>query len=84
MPVIHNAVVAPLLRHNYSLAQLADLENLLETQGTFDFMRPDNGLFPATNVRQSAEYTGYRYVWVRNNVHVACAHHLRERCPGRS
>jgi hypothetical protein len=59
-------------------ATVADLERLLSflhAQGTFHFPALANGLFPAAATGEE-DTTGYRYVWVRDNVHIAHAHRV--------
>lgn len=77
MPIIHNKTIARLVDDSYTLLQLDEIEALLNERGTFEFRRLENGLFPAASLQQGAEYTGYSHVWVRDNVYVAYAHHLR-------
>ncbi len=51
------------------------LTQFLSEQGTFDFPTLPNGLFSAAAGRgEDFEQSGYRSVWVRDNVHVAHAH----------
>jgi phosphorylase kinase alpha/beta subunit len=51
------------------------LTQFLAEQGTFDFPTLPNGLFSAAGGRgEDFEQSGYRSVWVRDNVHVAHAH----------
>ncbi len=47
----------------------------LKQQGTFEFPKLNSGLFPAASgIGSEFEATGYRSVWVRDNVHIAYAH----------
>ena len=47
----------------------------LNQQGTFEFPRLRSGLFPAASgVGADFEATGYRSVWIRDNVQIAFAH----------
>ena len=76
MPHIHNNEVAGLIKTNYELADLRNITSLLQNRGTLEFHTLDNGLFPAAQVSNSTEYTGYAAVWVRDNIYVAHSHYL--------
>jgi Glycosyl hydrolases family 15 len=71
---IHNQQLAARMRSSYSPADLAELQRFLSRRGCFGFSMIGNGLFPAA-AGASAGQSGYRYVWVRDNVHVAHAHY---------
>ena len=73
---IHNQEVARLIKSNYQLSELQNIISLLQDRGTFKFHSLDNGLFPAAQVSDSTEYTGYAAVWVRDNIYVARSHYL--------
>ena len=60
---------------NHSLSDVTRLRTKLESCGVFTFDVFDTGLFPAVGSGSVAEHTsGYRSVWVRDNVHIAWAH----------
>ncbi len=69
------------LSPNYWLGEIEtpthvqSLVRFLSDQGTFHFPTLGNGLFPAANA-DGVEFqkTGYRYVWLRDNVLIAHAH----------
>lgn len=66
----------PLVLSDDSTAdEVKRLLSFLEEQGTFRFPTLSNGLFSAA-AGESEEFhlTGYRNVWVRDNVHIAHAH----------
>ena len=65
-----------LVLHDQSLASDArQILEFLEGQGTFRFPRLGTGLFSAAaGEGGDFELTGYRSVWVRDNVHIANAH----------
>ena len=67
---------APLsLQDDCSPRDVAGLMQFLEQQGTFQFPTLPNGLFSAAaGEGGDFELTGYRNVWVRDNVHIAHAH----------
>lgn len=53
----------------------AGISRFLHEQGTFEFPSLPNGLFPAASgMGEEFEVTGYRNIWVRDNVQVAFAH----------
>ncbi|MGA7595445.1 MAG: glycoside hydrolase family 15 protein [Gallionella sp.] len=76
MAIILNKTIGSLIEDHYSIHQCNELHNLLIKQGTFEFHPFKNGLFPAASLQAGAEYTGYSYVWVRDNIYVAFAHQL--------
>jgi len=56
---------------------IATLIAALEEVGTFDFPMLSNGLFPAAHfVSQDRKYMNYRFVWVRDNIHIALCHYI--------
>ena len=73
--VINNQSLRPLIHESYSPEHLAEIRQLLETKGTLDFPRLSTGLFSAAAVTAASAHTGYRSVWVRDNVHIAYAHY---------
>jgi phosphorylase kinase alpha/beta subunit len=53
------------------------LTQFLIAQGTFQFPQLPNGLFSAAAGQgEDFEQSGYRFVWVRDNMHIAHAHWL--------
>lgn len=58
------------------MQEVESLFSLLDQKSTFTFSSLENGLFPAASLQKEAEYTGYSYVWVRDNIYIAYAHHL--------
>ena len=63
------------LRDDCSLHDVEELTEFLEEQGTFRFPTLPSGLFSAAaGSGGDFELTGYRHVWVRDNVHIAHAH----------
>ena len=69
-------VMTPLsLRDDCSIDDVRQLHQFLEEQGTFHFPTLRNGLFSAAAGNGGEfELTGYRNIWVRDNVHIAHAH----------
>ena len=74
--IIHNETLLGFLRHSYLAREIDHLAAFLETAGTFFFHRLDNGLFPAVASAADLDPSGYQYVWVRDNVHIAYAHYV--------
>ena len=63
------------LSENCSLNDVVQLTQFLQDQGTFRFPTLPNGLFSAAaGEGGDFELTGYRNVWVRDNIHIAHAH----------
>jgi Glycosyl hydrolases family 15 len=69
----NNREVERLMRAAYTSADLAKLQRYLDEKNCFLFHSLRNGLYPAA-ASPSAADSGYRYVWVRDNVHIAHAH----------
>lgn len=78
MLIVHNETLGRLIDDHFTIQQLNEIFTLLTEQGTFHFHKLENGLFPAASLQVGAEYTGYSYVWVRDNIYVAFAHYLQE------
>ncbi len=54
---------------------VSSIFTFLREQGTFNFPSLSNGLFPAAaGVGEDFDATGYRNVWIRDNVQIAYAH----------
>jgi len=75
LTIINNERLAALIRPRYSAQQIREVSAFLEQKGTLTFSPLPNGLFPAAVFAQDKSYTGYSYVWVRDNIHVAHAHY---------
>ena len=65
-----------LLRAEYTATQLQALASFLMRHRVFLFKSLPNGLFPAAASVGAKDVSGYQYVWVRDNVHVAHAHYV--------
>lgn len=76
MTIIHNRLLANHTRSTYSPEDVAALWRFLEEQGTLACKALPNGLFPAAALGAEQAFTGYSYVWVRDNVFVAYSHYL--------
>jgi glycosyl hydrolase family 15 len=74
MPVIHHDDIRGLVRPKYSEEDISNLMAFLLAQGTLTLTPLPTGLYPAANVDSpEAAQSGYRNVWVRDNVYVALA-----------
>ncbi len=63
------------LSERCSSSDVEKLLQFLEEQGTFRFPTLPNGLFSAAaGTGDDFDLTGYRNVWVRDNIHIAHAH----------
>ncbi len=75
-PQIHNKKeLMDFLYPEYTYEEVMTLWRSLARQGTFTFQPLANGLYPATASAQTGDNSGYQYVWVRDNVHIAHAHY---------
>ncbi len=74
MLIVHNETLLGFLRCSYQRDDIDRLLSFLEASGTFRFHCLDNGLFPAASSFADQDASGYQYVWVRDNVHIAHAH----------
>ncbi len=63
------------LYREYTYEDVMTLWRSLARQGTFTFQPLANGLYPAAASAQTGNASGYQYVWVRDNVHIAHAHY---------
>jgi phosphorylase kinase alpha/beta subunit len=79
LTLINNQPLNALIRPGYSLAEIRALSTFLEKMGTLTFASLPNGLFPAAVLGSAKSYTGYSYVWVRDNIHIAHAHYVAGR-----
>ena len=67
--------ILPYLSDTPTTAEVARLITFLNEQGTFRFPQLANGLFSAAAASGGDfEVSGYRNVWVRDNMHIAHAH----------
>jgi phosphorylase kinase alpha/beta subunit len=73
---VQNIKMGGLLRADYTAAELKELSNFLAQKGVFIFKSLPNGLFAASGSAGAKDVSGYQYVWVRDNVHVAHAHYV--------
>jgi len=74
LPIIRNPLIAPMIRPEYTAAQLAELMTFLHVRNVFHFPPLGTGLFSAALVTSENEVTGYKSAWVRDNVHILNAH----------
>lgn len=76
MLLIQNKKILDLMRHEYTIEQIHRVLEFLEHSKTFNFCSLSTGLFPAALTSEENQYTGYRYVWIRDNVYVSYAHYV--------
>ncbi|MFI5381400.1 MAG: glycoside hydrolase family 15 protein [Tepidisphaerales bacterium] len=74
--LLHNEQLRSLMKDRYTVADVRQLWDTLRARGVLDFPSLHNGLFPAAIVSSETTYTGYANVWVRDNIHIAHAHHF--------
>ncbi len=63
------------LQSEYTQEEVMTLWRSLAHKGTFTFRPLANGLYPAAAPAHAGDDSGYQYVWVRDNVHIAHAHY---------
>jgi phosphorylase kinase alpha/beta subunit len=67
--------LSKLIQSNYTQSEVEAIGDLLYRSHTFDFDRYSSGLYPAVGRGSANEQTsGYRAIWIRDNVHIAYAH----------
>lgn len=76
MPIINNPELVPLIKSSYTRQDLQNIEAFLQKHNVLQFKSLPNGLFPAAALQDSAVYTGYASIWLRDNIHIAHAHHV--------
>jgi hypothetical protein len=76
MLIIQNKKILDLMRHEYAVEDIHKIIEFLESRNTFSFRPLLTGLFSAALTREATEYTGYKNVWIRDNVYVAYAHYI--------
>jgi hypothetical protein len=81
MPIPQNPELAPLLREEYTPADLRAVRDFLDRNETLTIPRLSTGLFSAALTTAYSKGTNYHAVWIRDNVHVAYAH-LAHGLPG--
>ena len=72
-PIIHSDELAEHIRSTYSPSDLDRIETFLFERGVLSFQPLATGLFPAADGDAATIRSGYRNVWVRDNVFVAHA-----------
>src|ERR1700734_2452618 len=75
MPTIHNESLRPLVREEYTRADVARVAAFLDERGTLRLARKPNGLYPAVP-RGAPSAARYAHVWLRDTVMIV--NHLRE------
>jgi phosphorylase kinase alpha/beta subunit len=74
--VVNNEIIKNLIKPQYNKEDIENILFILNNHETFDFRPLNNGLFSAVPESERTKYTGYSYVWVRDNIHVAHAHYV--------
>lgn len=64
------------MKNEYTVEEIYEIIEFLENRNTFNFCSLSTGLFPAALTRHETQYTGYKYVWIRDNIYVAYAHYV--------
>lgn len=72
---LNNSALKKLVKHQYDSRALSRVQIFLSEHQVLKFTTTQSGLFPAAATADS-ENTGYKYVWVRDNIYVAYAHYI--------
>lgn len=75
MKPVNNHQLSALIRPGYSRREIEAVSVFLKKMGTLDFASLPNGLYPAAALGSERSYTGYSYIWVRDNIHISHAHY---------
>ncbi len=75
MTIIHNKAIQKVIKSKYTIQDIQAIRDLLTKNKALRFTSLGNGLFPAA-ASSSAQYTGYKYMWVRDNIYVAYSHYM--------
>jgi len=76
-PIVHNNQLLSLMRQTYKAEEILSILEFLKQRGTFHFPTFETGLFSAAGIGSLEEKTsGYRYAWIRDNIHIIYAHFL--------
>lgn len=75
MTIIQEKTLQKMIKSDYKIQDIQEIKAFLLEKGTLSFSSLDNGLFPAA-ASVDADCTGYKYVWVRDNIYVDYAHYL--------
>jgi hypothetical protein len=76
MLVIQNESMLDLIKLKYTVEEIKNLSLFLKEHKTLHFSALRNGLFPAAKPDAETLYTGYKSIWVRDNVYIAHAHYI--------
>lgn len=76
MLLIHHEKMRDFIQDKLSEFEVKHIIDFLENQQTFVFPTLENGLFPAANVNDNTNYTGYANVWVRDNIYLAYSYYM--------
>jgi Glycosyl hydrolases family 15 len=76
MSIVQSSKLLDLIKSTYTLEAIQRIVDLLGRENTFTFSALSTGLFPAAITREETQYTGYRQVWIRDNIYVAYAHYV--------
>lgn len=75
---VNNSVLKPFIKDAYAMKDFSDLQHQLLSHQLLKFRTTQNNFFPAAATADS-ENTGYKYVWVRDNIYVAYTHYILEK-----
>ena len=76
MLIIQNESLLNFIKSEYTYKDISDLYDFLKSHAALHFETLENGLFPAAGTKAETIYTGYKSVWIRDNIHIAHAHYI--------
>lgn len=79
MIIFHNEELLDIINSNYTKDSLQVLISFLEEKETLTFHPLKTHLFPAAEINDNTQYTGYKHVWIRDNIQIAHAHFVLEK-----
>lgn len=76
MVVVHTEELLGFLRYKPHRGEIDRIRSFLVEKGTFSAKPLESGLFPATGLTERTSYTGYRNVWVRDNIYLSYSYYV--------
>ena len=74
---VNNSALESFIKDTYTPKEFNTLQQQLSSHQLLNFKTTQNNLFPAAATADS-DNTGYKHVWVRDNIYVAYAHYILE------
>lgn len=74
---VQNTELQSILFDSYTSQQLENIVSMLNQNGVLDMRPLESGLYPAAGAGDHQNYSGYEFVWVRDNIFLAYSYLLR-------